>query len=423
MNGISQLFPKRSIKADTSDAGESAAPEERTSVPGERGIASVNQAHSLQSRISNLMAMGLMGALGLGLLGWYYSQTFAHQRKAREDAQASTHTKAQGEMPLPSLGPIDPPGFVKTSAETVGTPGVLGGPPPLPAENQARQLAYAAPASVTRASGAYASAPVADRRLEGPVFSSPADGNSRPAAAAAAAADADGTTYGPTDSAAGPGGGAGSVAALLRPSVMPAVRARVLPTQQMLLPKGAFIDCTLETAIDSSLPGFTTCITATDTFGADGEVVLLERGTKLVGEVRGEVRQGIARVFVLWTEARTPEGVEVPLDSPATDELGRAGLPGRVNRHFWQRFGAAMLVSVIDAGVQAGVQASNRGGGTVVVNPAAGEGVLTEVLRNTIAIAPTVIKHQGDRIQVLVARDLDFRSVYALRIDAARGRR
>ena len=37
----------------------------------------------------------------------------------------------------------------------------------------------------------------------------------------------------------------------------------------------------------------TTCITATDTFSADGSVVLLERGTKLVGETRGQVQQGI----------------------------------------------------------------------------------------------------------------------------------
>jgi type IV secretion system protein VirB10 len=200
---------------------------------------------------------------------------------------------------------------------------------------------------------------------------------------------------------------------LLQPTATPAAQARVLPTQRLLLPEGAFIDCTLETAIDSTLPGMTTCVTATDTFSADGTVVLLERGTKLVGETRGQVQQGAARLFVLWSEARTPTGVVVPLASPGTDELGRSGLSGDVERHFWARFGAALLITVVEGGIQAAAQ-SNGGGGTVIYNPSASSDVATEILKGTINIAPTITKHQGDRIQILVARDLDFRRVYAL---------
>jgi type IV secretion system protein VirB10 len=200
----------------------------------------------------------------------------------------------------------------------------------------------------------------------------------------------------------------------LTPTVTPAAVAGVLPSSRLLLPKGAFVDCTLETALDSTLPGMATCITATDTFSVDGSVVLLERGTKLVGETRGSMRQGQARIFVLWTQARTPEGVVVDLASPGTDELGRSGLPGEVDRHFFERFGAAMLISLIDGVVQSAVQ-SSMGGSTVIYNPSTSQDILTEVLRSTVNIPPTVRKAQGDRIQVLVARDLDFRSVYRLR--------
>jgi type IV secretion system protein VirB10 len=67
------------------------------------------------------------------------------------------------------------------------------------------------------------------------------------------------------------------------------------------------------------------------------------------------------------------------------------------------------------------VQRSSNGDDTVIVNPSTSSDIMTEVLRSTINIPPTVMKPQGDRIAVLVARDLDFRSVYELR-PAALGR-
>ena len=376
---------------------EEGAPE---SVAGERGAASVQAARSLQSRVSNVLAMGLMGSLGLGFLGWYYVHTFARQGESKRAAQTASRNQAAGEMALPSLGHIDPPAAPMSK--------VLGPPPEAPPPLEPP----VAPAPGTTAP--YGAQPATkppwmltlERRLGGAVSTGPEVGKDTSSALPGAEA-----RNPPDESGATPGDSA--LSALLHPSATTAARARVLPAERLLLPKGAFIDCTLETAIDSTLPGMTTCVTATDTFGVDGSTVLIERGSKLVGETRGEVHQGAARVFVLWTEARTPTGVIVPLSSPGTDELGRSGLPGEVNRHFFERFGAAILISVIDGAVQSTV--SSRGGGTVILNPSTSQDVMTEVLKSTINIPPTVTKAQGDRIQVLVARDLDFRSVYELK--------
>jgi type IV secretory pathway VirB10-like protein len=201
---------------------------------------------------------------------------------------------------------------------------------------------------------------------------------------------------------------------MLQPTRTTAVSAGVMPDRRFLLPKGAFIDCTLETAIDSSLPGMTTCITATDVWSADGSVVLLERGTKLVGETRGEVRQGQERLFVLWSEARTPVGVIVELASPGTDVLGRSGVTGVVDTHFAARFGAAILISLIDAGTAALVASQSNGGSSVVIAPQGASDVVAEVLRQTVNVPPTIRVAQGGRMQVLVARDVSFAEVYAL---------
>jgi type IV secretion system protein VirB10 len=72
---------------------------------------------------------------------------------------------------------------------------------------------------------------------------------------------------------------------------------------------------------------------------------------------------------------------------------------------------------MIDGAIQAASQSSNRGG-TVIYNPSNATDVVTEVLKSTVNIPPTVRKQNGDRIQILVARDLDFRSVYELRATA-----
>jgi len=414
---------RQALPQDEAEAG---------SVAGERATASVNRARSLQSRLSNVLAAGLMCALGVGALGWYYAHMFARSAHTTEAAQRAAGRAASGDAPLPPLGSFSMP-QPAAAAVRAGPPPtlaqeVLGPPPELPspaamaAWNQAEGLARfnattQPPATATAVEPRVSSF---GRKLEGPVFAASSGPGSSEDGAAGAPPPANGisgppwATPPPGRSESSPGAADGSLAALLRPSVTPAVEASVLPTERFLLPKGAFIDCTLETAIDSTLPGMTTCVTATDTFGADGTVVLLERGTKLVGETRGQVREGQARLFVLWTEARTPTGVVVPLDSPGTDALGRAGLAGKVNAHFWERFGAAILVSLIDAGVQAGIQSTNNGG-AVIVNPSNTQDVMTGILQSTINIPPTITVRQGARIQVLVARDVDFRSVYYLR--------
>ena len=411
------LFKKAGDEATA--APEDGSEEVTEAIAGDRGIPQVNRARSIQSRLSSFLAFGLMCALGLGFLTWYYARALARPAQAHEAAQAAAKNHAQGEMNLPSIGRVSSPAVARTDPpappaaspdpQTSALERTIGPAPPLPGLGVAMPVPVATAATTEppqKSPGELAF----ERRLAGPAF---ARGSSEGASVPA--------PPGGSPMAGGPPGTAGAgdssdpLQALLKPTLTPAVAPSVLPTRRFLLAKGAFIDCTLETAIDSTLPGMTTCITATDTFSADGSVVLLERGTKLVGETRGQVAQGTSRIFVLWTEARTPTGVVVPLSSPGTDELGRSGLPGEVNRHFWDRFGAAILLTVINGAVQGAVNSKNSSG-SVVISPSTSTDVMTEILRSTVSIPPTVTKAQGDRIQVFVARDVDFRSVYALKV-------
>lgn len=417
-------------------------------VKGERGLPPAKAFQSLQSRVSSVLTVGLMTVLAAGLLIYYYTSALSRGSKAREAAQVQQQRRAQGESTLPPLATdrrprvlpavmaqelttADParateaPKSAYPAAPTSPIDQILGtSPPPLaqgtaPENQWATSNPYVGPNGESTRPKTPAQLAL-DRRLSGPVLTRTAEQSSS-TAPVGAVEEGGPTAYSSAPPSARPVSDASREASqrgdtldsLLRETPTPAVNARVLPTQRFLLPKGAFIDCTLETAINSSLPGITTCITATDTYSADGSVVLLERGTKLSGETRGAVQAGSPRLFVLWDEARTPAGIVVPLASPGTDELGRSGLSGSIDWHWWQRFGSALLISVIDGAIQAATQRSDSA--TVQLNPSGASDVIANILRSDMDVAPTVNKPQGDRIQILVARDVDFRSVYVLR--------
>jgi type IV secretion system protein VirB10 len=185
-------------------------------------------------------------------------------------------------------------------------------------------------------------------------------------------------------------------------------RAARLPDRSFLILAGTAIPCVLQTAMDTATPGYVTCVTPADVWSENGAVVLLEKGTKVLGEYRGGLKQGQARLYVSWTRAVTPGGVAIDLASPATDALGRAGVDGEVDGHFWRRFGGAILFSILDGGLAAVGRAEGS------VNFQAPSTTATTALQSSIDIPPTLRKAPGAEVAILVAQDLDFSGVYGV---------
>jgi hypothetical protein len=81
-----------------------------------------------------------------------------------------------------------------------------------------------------------------------------------------------------------------------------------------------------------------------DMRGTTGRVVLLDRGTKLVGQIQGGLMQGQDRLFVNWVRAETPNPnhVIITLNSPGADVIGEPGLDGDIDTHFWKRSGGVI---------------------------------------------------------------------------------
>ena len=185
----------------------------------------------------------------------------------------------------------------------------------------------------------------------------------------------------------------------------------------MLLSKGTTIPCVLRTRIDSTYKGFTTCQISKDVYSANGRVLLLERGSTVFGEQNVEIKQGQARVAVLWSRIETPKGVSVDIDSPAAGQLGEMGIDAKVKTHFWKRFGGAIMLSMIqDFSANASTRLAKDGRQDDTSNTSsAAEDMAAKALENTINIPPTATVHHGSLINILVVRDVDFGRIYELR--------
>lgn len=186
-------------------------------------------------------------------------------------------------------------------------------------------------------------------------------------------------------------------------------QATQLHHRATLIPQGTTITGVLETALNSDLPGYTRAVVSRDVRGFDGSEILIPRGSRVIGEYKSAAAQGQTRAFVIWTRVIRPDGVSIQIASSGTDPLGRAGLSGKVDTHFFQRFSGAILLSVLDAGVQ---NLANRNNNTSIVIGSSGDAA-TASLSALVppAIPPTIQVKQGSAIRIFVARDLDFSTV------------
>ena len=198
---------------------------------------------------------------------------------------------------------------------------------------------------------------------------------------------------------------------LRQASAIGQAQARSLPDRNFLITAGSFIPCVLQSAMDSSQPGYVSCIVPRNIYSDNGRVVLMEKGTKILGEYQGGLNRGQYRLFVLWTRAVTPRGIAIDVASPATDALGRGGMDGRVDNFFWQRFGTALLFSLVEDAATVGSEAVGNSASNTTRVPS---DAASTILQQNSQIKPVLRKNQGEDVGITVAQDFDFSTVYGL---------
>lgn len=201
---------------------------------------------------------------------------------------------------------------------------------------------------------------------------------------------------------------------------------------QRIIASGKIIDAVLETAINTDLPGMIRAVVSRDVYSEAGNNILINKGSRLIGSYSSTIKYGQARVQIVWNRVIRPDGIDVKVDSPGIDDIGRSGVGGDVDNHILRNFITATMVSLIDIGIAEYAEKNGSSGSTSSTTTTNTDGSTTtndnstatdkaydeavdnissigkDVMEKTMDMPPTITINQGTSLKVFVKRDLIF---------------
>mgnify|MGYP001806231801 CR=1 FL=1 len=191
--------------------------------------------------------------------------------------------------------------------------------------------------------------------------------------------------------------------------------------------QGKNIDAVLETAINSEIPGNVRALVSRDVYAEVSDNVLIPKGSRLYGTYKTMTSRGQSRIAINFTRILRPDGVTADVSSLASDQFGRAGIEGEVDKKYAQLLGLTFMEAFIDIGTavalnqiannsQQQLNLNSSGGNQFIVPNPANQVATTltrsvqsrtkEVANEMLNSNPVVIINQGTRIIIMVNQDL-----------------
>lgn len=193
-------------------------------------------------------------------------------------------------------------------------------------------------------------------------------------------------------------------------------KAYLAPNRKYLLSHNTYTRCALYTEIITDHPGMVDCRLTGPLYSADGSTVIADAGDRLTGEQTVSVAAGQSTVFAIWTELETQSGVRAKLDSLGAGPMGASGIQAWMDRHLLQKYSGAVMLSAFQDVLQSAASSTQKGGsgsGYTINNSEQNvEGMAEKALDSTINIADTGHVLPGTVVTVIIARDIDFSSVF-----------
>lgn len=195
-----------------------------------------------------------------------------------------------------------------------------------------------------------------------------------------------------------------------------------------MITQGKIIDTVLESAINTDLPGVIRGVVSRDVYAEAGRSVLIPKGSRVIGSYSADVKQGQARIYIVWNRIIRPDGIDAMIDSPSVDLLGRSGQPGTVDSKYLEIFSSSLLLSTITIAFAAGTDGLTGGGQITQGETGSGDsttsgdvtsiavldavkdfsGTVSDIAGSAISTKPTITVNQGTRVKIFVNRDIKF---------------
>jgi len=202
---------------------------------------------------------------------------------------------------------------------------------------------------------------------------------------------------------------------------------KVFHTDRTII-QGKIIDAVLETAINTDFEGSVRGLVTEDVYAETGRNIVIPKGSRLIGSYSGSVASGQTRVAITWTRLIRPDSVDIAINSQATDQFGRAGVPGDVDNKYLELFNNSILLSMITIGTAIALEGATGNSEISVTEDEDGDETTSgsatdfaaneiidsigttadEILTDLINVEPTITVPQGTRINVFVNQDLVF---------------
>lgn len=174
---------------------------------------------------------------------------------------------------------------------------------------------------------------------------------------------------------------------------------------------GTIVPLTLETQINSDLPGDITAIVQMDIYDSKtGRILLIPSGSRVIGKYNSNVSFGQERVQVVFNRITLPNQKSINIGAMiGVDQMGQTGVKDKVDTKLGKVFSSVVMSAILGAGTAVVAEENTDKNWQNEAGRGAGEQILnvgTTYTNKLLNVQPTLEIRAGYTIGLFVSKDL-----------------